>query len=113
VLIEINGEKIGALFKEWRKPLAIVLLAASLLFVNARDNAQTQAQLAAIANETHSALCTFKDDIAARLENTKTYLKAHPGPEPIEGITRADLKRSLDAQQRTLDALSILNCEES
>jgi hypothetical protein len=106
----IKGKLLEVL-KDWWKPLAIVLLSAALLFANARENAQTQDRLQAVATETHSALCTFKADLQARFENTKEYLAKHPGKEPIPGITRADLRRSLDAQRSTLDALSVLECD--
>lgn len=112
MLIEITAEKVRALFKEWWKPFAIVLLAALLLFANARENAQTQARLSEVATETHSALCVFKQSIEDRIQTTEDYLKKHPGPEPIPGITRGDLRRSLDAQRQTLEALSILDCTD-
>ena len=102
--------KARELFEDWWKPVTVVLLAATLLFVSARENAQTTARLEAVAFETHSALCTLHDDLANRLESTLEYLDKHPGPEPIPGITRATLRTSVRNQRATLAALSNLNC---
>ena len=88
-----------------------VLLAVSL-YTSAKSAGDQARKLEQVATETHPALCTFTDDLTRRYETTRKYLRKHEGREPIPGITRADLRRSLQAQKSTLDALSVLNCGE-
>jgi hypothetical protein len=94
--------------REWWKPATIVILAAILLFFNAAANSSTQRRLESVAFETHSALCTLVDDIERRVENAQRFLRRHP--QGIEGISRLDIQRSIDAQKDTLYALRDLNC---
>ena len=107
----MDKDKLIEGFKEWWKAVAILLIAASLIFIDARGTAGTARKLEAVTTETHTALCTFKLDLERRFEDTKDYLEKHLGKEPIPGITRADLRRSLDAQRSTLDALGVLDCD--
>jgi hypothetical protein len=102
--------KLEEMVREWWKPVTIIILAATLLFFNAASNSATQARLEEVATETHAALCTFKADLQRRADDTRAYLQKHPGVEPIPGITRADLRRSLNAQRDTLESLVVLDC---
>ncbi len=99
--------------REWRGVLAYCVIAAVLaltLYTNAKTSGQQQRALEQVARETHTALCTFTDDLERRLESTIKYLHKHPGREPIPGITRADLRRSVVNQKATLAALDELHC---
>lgn len=58
------------------------------------------------------ALCTFVSDLERRANDTREYLRKHEGREPIPGITRADLRRSLQAQLSTLESFEELRCPE-
>ena len=56
------------------------------------------------------ALCTFVDDLQRRVDASREFLQKHPGHEPIPGISRADFRRSIENQKRTLDSLEGLEC---
>lgn len=71
--------------------------------------------LKGLANDTHAALCAFKQDVERRYDAGVEYLLDHPrGLVSSKGeviLGRATLKNSLDAQQATLDALAELHCD--
>lgn len=60
--------------------------------------------------EAHEALCALRADLERREANTLRYLEEHPGPEPIPGISRAEILRGLENQRRTLRSLDSLSC---
>lgn len=70
------------------------------------------ATLAYFSIQTHDALCTFRDDLERRANETAFYIsQIELGIRPgIPGITTADLRRSLAAQKATLKSLDGLNC---
>jgi len=96
---------------DWWKPVSFWLLTLALVLGFSITNGRTQRALEKVAVETHTALCTLNNDLERRLEDTVRYLERHPGKEPIPGISRADLRRSIQNQRDTLDALSVLECE--
>lgn len=59
---------------------------------------------------TDKALCSFVADLERRVETTRKYLDKNEGSEPIPGITRADLRRSINNQRMTLHSLGALDC---
>lgn len=79
----------------WLQLWALVLLALSV------------ALLALLALQSHSALCTFKDDLETRRDTTRAFIESHH--EGIPGISRADLDRSLAGQEATLRSLGSLD----
>lgn len=54
------------------------------------------------------ALCALRADIERRVQISKDFLIAHP--HGIPGFPAATIKASLDNQERSIDALSGLNC---
>lgn len=58
--------------------------------------------------ETHSALCTLRQDLVVRVHTSKDFLDKHP--KGIPGIPGATIRTTLHGQQRTIDALSSLSC---
>ena len=100
--------RLEELVREWWKPAAIIILSAALLFFNSASNAATQKRLEEVAFETHSALCTFVADLERRHADGQKFLERHP--QGIEGITREDIKRSLEGQRSTLQSLGVLEC---
>jgi hypothetical protein len=82
--------------------LALALAIAAVLAVQScqiRENGKTR-----------TALCALRGDLEQRVASTTKYLDEHPGPEPFPGIPRKTLTDSLKNQQRTVDALSGLDC---
>lgn len=69
-------------------------------------------RLERVASETHDALCSFKLDLKRRYSNGQGYVAdVREGRRPIiQGITLADLERSLSNQRSTLDSLKPLDC---
>ena len=66
------------------------------------------AELRDVATETHSALCTLKNDIKVRHDAGVKFVNENP--DGIPGISRAQLDQSLNSQRDTLRALGVLDC---
>lgn len=68
--------------------------------------------LKAVATQTHDALCAFKTDLERRSRATEEFIDdvKHGRRPPIQGVSLADLRRSLDTQRSTLQALKTLDC---
>ena len=97
-------------FEDWWMPVVIVMLSSIILFIMAQSNAATQRRLEQVSTETHGALCTLKLDIRTRYENGREFLEKHP--QGIEGISREEIKQSLENQLSTLRALDTLECDD-
>ena len=65
--------------------------------------------LKAVAAETHSALCSFKNDLEVRRDSQQGYLDAMQGRE-IFGIPREVIEQSVRNISATLDSLEELSC---
>jgi hypothetical protein len=57
----------------------------------------------------NSTLCILRGDLETRVAASRQFLLDHP--QGISGISVAILQQSIDTQQRTIDALSGLECE--
>lgn len=64
------------------------------------------------ANKATAALCVLRHDLQARVQRSEQYLVdvAVGNREPIAGVTTADINDSISNQQRTIRALSVLDC---
>ena len=74
---------------------------------------EQSSQLKAVATETHSALCTLKQDLQSRYDANLKLLKDHPeDPIVVYGLTipRDTLVTNAAGQKSTLGALQILDC---
>jgi hypothetical protein len=60
------------------------------------------------ASKTERALCSLKAELQRRVDNTQAFLVKYP--HGLDGLSKADLTKSIQDTQRTIDALSILNC---
>lgn len=59
-------------------------------------------------SETHEAICALTADLAVRTEGTRRFLGEHP--HGIPGIPARTLRESLQNQERTIGALSVVSC---
>jgi hypothetical protein len=64
-----------------------------------------------IATTNQQALCAFQDDVRSRVASSEQFLEEHPNGIP--GISPATIRTNLRAQRQTVDALSVLNCEDT
>lgn len=60
------------------------------------------------ARRTHDSLCVFRADLEARVAQTRDFLVEHP--RGFAGIPAGTLQKSIDDQQRTINALANLDC---
>jgi hypothetical protein len=74
----------------------------------AKQNRVLGKQTNELAMQTNHALCTFKNDLKRRYDDSVEFLEKHPNGIP--GISGADIQRSLSNQKATLDALASLEC---
>jgi hypothetical protein len=58
--------------------------------------------------ETHEAICALTADLEVRTEGTRRFLNDHPSGIP--GIPVSTLRESLQNQERTIGALSVVSC---
>lgn len=56
-----------------------------------------------------AAVCTFKQDLARRVQLGERYLRDHP--EGIAGIPVSTLRLSVSNQRKTVQSLSRLECD--
>ena len=58
------------------------------------------------------ALCALQDDLERRVIQGQIFIEKHPNG--VAGISRTDLERSIENQQRTLSAIAphLSNCPE-
>jgi hypothetical protein len=68
-----------------------------------------RANLENVAEQTISALCTFRSDLERRVETSVQFLKDNP--DGIPGLSAEAIQTSINNQQRTVDALADLPCE--
>ncbi len=94
-----------------RWTVALYLAVGSVLGLGILVNRSNTTNAQEEAARTHTALCTFVDDLQGRIDGTVKYLKRHPGPEPIPGISRYDLRQTLENQRKTFRSLDGLRCE--
>jgi hypothetical protein len=59
-------------------------------------------------SETHEAICALTSDLESRTQGTRLFLREHP--KGIPGIPVSTLRESLQNQERTIDALSVVAC---
>jgi hypothetical protein len=59
-------------------------------------------------SETHEAICALTADLEIRTDSTRRFLAQHP--KGIPGIPATTLRESLQNQERTIDALSVVSC---
>jgi hypothetical protein len=65
-------------------------------------------QTRADARDTKYALCTFRRDLEVRVTTSREFLRMHPNGIP--GVPARAIRDSLTNQQRTVDALSGIDC---
>lgn len=89
------------MIRRWVVNIAVVLVAVVAGFWQYSQNSQAK-----------RALCAFRLDLEVRIDNSRKYLDdLDTGKrEPIPGITRVDIVTSLQNQERTIKALSSLDC---
>jgi len=84
-------------------PYVLILVTAMFALtlvtsLNAKDQADTN----------HAALCAFKVDLAARIDQGQQFLRKHP--EGAFGFSAAQIKLQLENQQRTYRSFSSVDC---
>lgn len=67
-----------------------------------------RAELAIIATQTHSALCTLRADLQHRIDDANKFLVDHPNGIP--GISAQEIKNSINNEEQTVNALAPLKC---
>jgi hypothetical protein len=67
----------------------------------------------ALAQQMNESLCDLRGNSKRQVDLIRAILSAHPGKPSIFGIPRPVYQSSLANQQRTVDSLSNLNCQET
>lgn len=88
--------------------LAILIFAfVYFAVVTTQQNVLLQGEARAAAR-TETALCVLKEDLVTRNDASIAFLKDHP--HGIPGIPVEQIQQSIDNQERTILALSLLEC---
>jgi hypothetical protein len=88
-----------------------IILFLSLVLVTSLgfyDALQRRAALARVADQTLSALCTFRADLQQRYDDGVQFLEDNP--DGIPGFSAAAIRHALSNQRRTLTSLAGLPC---
>lgn len=90
-----------------RRPHLVAYAVFSLVLLGGVYRVET------IASSTRDALCDFKHDVERRRDLSAEFRdQIRDGDRPpIPGVSIADLDRSVENLQSTLDALSDLDCD--
>lgn len=82
--------------------LAAALIAAGVIgYLDLRGKADE-------ARRTHAALCSLREDVQARIDQSEDYLAKHPHGAP--GIPAGAIRQGLVNSRRTATALAGLDC---
>lgn len=90
-------------------PLTVVVVAV-YGYVRFDQFSERLAMQAELGQEAHDAVCTFREDLRRRVNSSKDFLEKNPNGIP--GLDGATIRNSIVNQQKTVDALAILNCKE-
>lgn len=105
---EVREELTGTLRRlVWATVVLYVVLALLVGFVWI-SGVQQRDDIAQSANSTNQALCVLRADLEVRVADSIKFLADHPNGIP--GIPVASIQQSIENQQRTVDALSGLEC---
>jgi hypothetical protein len=58
--------------------------------------------------ETHEAICALSADLEARTQASRVFLREHP--HGAFGVPAATIRESVENQERSIDALSVVAC---
>lgn len=72
------------------------------------DAVRREREIRRVANQSHKALCAFKDDLQQRVSSGNAYLRTHP--QGIAGVTASEIRVSIFMEERTLHTLKALQC---
>jgi hypothetical protein len=104
-----NGNPLEVAFKRLTRATVALYLVLAVLGAYAYINASHQRnEVARVALETNNALCTLRGDLAQRIASARRFLGNNP--EGIPGLPAKSIRESIQNQERTIDALSNLDC---
>jgi len=92
---------------------ATVILYLALAFVAGYAYVQAvqgRAKLEAATEQTTTALCTLRADLERRVDTSREFLKENP--DGIPGIPARTIQEGINNQERTIEALGVLDCSE-
>lgn len=93
--------------------LVFCMSMTALMLWQARESGQASGRVEAQAEETHNALCAFKQDLKERYLSSLKILREHPeDPVQIFGLVvpRQELVNANKTRADALQSLSILDC---
>lgn len=88
--------------------LLYIIVFGAIFFVY-HDSQVKRDEIKAESDRSTVALCALRDDLKTRIAGSEKFLLEHP--KGWLGITPASIQQSIDGQQRTVIALSVLNCK--
>lgn len=65
---------------------------------------------AVLAQETHRAACSYRENLREQARASTKYLEQHPNGVPALGISAAQIRQGIGRQQRAVYSLSDLHC---
>lgn len=92
--------------KRWTVILyvALAVMAVTTFVVRSIDLAHVEEE----ARKTTTAMCALRADLRERVQNSKQFLQDNPGGIP--GIPPSQVRDSINAQQRTIETLKVIDC---
>jgi hypothetical protein len=84
----------------------MVVLLGVYVYIVSENSRQ---DIAAVAENSNNALCSLRADLERRVEVSQDFLRENP--DGIPGISAEVIRTGILNQQRTINALSGLDCE--
>ena|SRR5881394_2486643 len=88
--------------------IAATVAATAIFYSQTADLAHRANEQARQGAQARAAICALREDIVQRLATSKAFLAEHP--QGIPGIPAATLQTSIDNENRTIAALSGVDC---
>lgn len=93
------------LIAQIKRSLHLLVIATVVLFV---VEVASVGYFATVAAKNQDALCTLRDDLQVRIDQSNAFLRSHP--HGAFGIPAAVIQQQINNSQRSIDALSNLSC---
>lgn len=81
--------------------VTIMLIITSITAINANES----------ATENHNAICTFREDLQARVDQSRRIIQTNPELIQEFGLTVKQVRVQIQQQQASVDSLAGIDCD--
>jgi hypothetical protein len=88
--------------------VVLIVLMMALVILGYADSTSQRDAIRQTSVQSHTALCSFVDDLEQRVASSEDFLAEHPNGIP--GLSVEVIRTSLANQRQTIESLSDLKC---